>query len=473
MKIPETAKTFEELFLALPAERIPEAIGKMDLLPNDDRYLHWDEIRRRPPPQGLTLDEWWLGLKIQRAAGKKVPLEDKKGRIFSYRLPDSVMASLHEIDLGLGSSRSLPGAVTNPASRNEYVISSLIQEAITSSQLEGAATTREVAKEMLRTGRKPRDVSEKMILNNFHTMQRIMEVRASKLTPELVLELQRLVTDGTLEKPDGGGRFRRADENIRVIDEENVVYHDPPPAAGLPERIQKMCAFANGETPDFFVHPVIRAILLHFWLAYDHPFVDGNGRTARALFYWSMLHQGFQLFEFISISQVILKAPVQYSMAFLYVETDENDLTYFILHQAGVIRGAIKALYDYVEHRKSMLAAAERRLRGIEGLNHRQQGLIADALRNAGARYTIEGHKRTHGVVYQTARSDLLVLEGRGFLKAEKTGRFMVFRPSEDLAKRLDESGRQRIRRHAGPSVASVGSKFEAPESAASDSPQS
>jgi len=341
----------------------------------------------------------------------------------------------------LGSSGSLPDAVTHPSSRNEYVISTLIQEAITSSQLEGAVTTREVAKEMLRSGRQPRDQSESMILNNYRTMQRIMEVRGQVLTPELIFELHRLVTAETLAKPDGAGRFRRADEAIRVIDEEGTVFHDPPMAEQLPGRMKAMCDFANKQTPDYFVHPVVRAVLLHFWLAYDHPFIDGNGRTARALFYWSMLHQGFQLFEFISISQIILKAPVQYATAFLHVETDDNDLTYFILHQTEVIEGAIKALHDYVAHRKAELAAAERQLRGIQGLNHRQQGLLANALRNAGARYTIEGHKRTHGVVYQTARSDLLDLERRQLLKMTKIGRAMVFRPVEDLAKSLEAQG--------------------------------
>jgi Fic family protein len=63
------------------------------------------------------------------------------------------------------------------------------------------------------------------------------------------------------------------------------VFHTPPPAAELPARLEAMCDFANSKTPDTFIHPVVRGIFLHFWLAYDHPFVDGNGRTARALFY--------------------------------------------------------------------------------------------------------------------------------------------------------------------------------------------
>lgn len=418
--------------------RIAELMPQTTRLWDEDRYLHWDELRRRPAPQGMSHEEWWLLLKMGRKA-KFIPLTDKNGHPFRFSMPDSMIAKLHEIDLGLGTSWSLPDAVTNPASRNEYLISTLIQEAITSSQLEGAVTTREVAKEMLRTGRKPRDKSERMILNNFQTMQRITELRESALTPELVFELHRIVTVGTLDRQDAAGRFRRPDEIIRVTDMEGTVFHDPPPAGELPARIVKMCLFANGGSPDFFIHPVIRAILLHFWLAYDHPFVDGNGRTARALFYWSMLHQGFQLFEFISISQVLLKAPAQYAIAFLHVETDDNDLTYFILHQTAVIQNAVKALHEYVAHRKAALQAAERRLRGIEGLNHRQQVLLTHALREPSSRYTIEGHRRTHGVVYQTARTDLLDLAKRGFLETDKTKRALVFHAGKDLPKKLDK----------------------------------
>jgi len=438
MRLPETPTSVPKLLQSIAAARLAELIPSSTRIWDEDKYLHWNELRRRPAPRGMTHEEWWLLLKLGRKA-KFIPLKDKNGQPFRFSTPDSLIAKLHEIDLGLGRSWSLPPAVTDPASRNEYVISTLIEEAITSSQLEGAVTTREVAKEMLRSGRKPRDKSERMILNNYQTMQRIMELRESTLTPELVFELHRIVTVGTLDGEDAAGRVRHSDEIIRVTDEEGNVFHDPPPAGELPSRMASMCLFANGGSPDYFIHPVIRAILLHFWLAYDHPFVDGNGRTARALFYWSMLHHPFELFEFISISQILLKAPVQYAMAFLHVETDDNDLTYFILHQTAVIQDAVAALHDYVARKKASLQAAERRLRGIEGLNHRQQVLLTHALREPNSRYTIEGHRRTHGVVYQTARTDLLDLAKRGLLQKDKTKRALSFHPERDLTGKLDE----------------------------------
>lgn len=105
------------------------------------------------------------------------------------------------------------------------------------------------------------------------------------------------------------------------------------------------------------MHPVIIAIVLHSWLAYDHPFVDGNGRTARAPFYWSMLSQGFWLVEFLSISSILRKAPATSSRSFLHAETDENDLTYFILYHLKVIRRAIDELRAYMAEGQRIFAS--------------------------------------------------------------------------------------------------------------------
>lgn len=440
MKLPPPPPAWMELMTKLPKARLAESFLRAGEVAKKDRYLPWGEIRRRPPPFELTHEEWWFALKLSRNARlRPIPLRDKAGINFQLGVPDQVLEQLHEIDRGLGFSVDMPDAVTTPETRNHYIVSSLIQESITSSQLEGAATTREVAKEMLRTGRPPRDKSERMILNNYHTMQRIRALRDTALTPESVLELHALVTDSTLDKPDAAGRLRRQDENIRVEDFEGNVFHVPPPAAELPGRLQAMCEFANGETPDFFIHPVVRAIVLHFWLGYDHPFVDGNGRTARALFYWSMLKQGYRLFEFISISQILLRAPTRYAQAFLHTEGDGNDLTYFVLHQAEVIREAVQALHDYAGRKTRELRSAEKKLRGLEGLNHRQQALLAHALRQPHTRYIIEGHRRSHSVTFQTARNDLFGLVGRGLLTVQKEGRTNIFRAPADLGDKLDK----------------------------------
>jgi Fic family protein len=399
-------------------------------------YLHWDELRHRPPPQGLTHEQWWLAEKLSRRR-TPLPLQACDGKAFWFSQPPVLLQGLHQIDMQAGASVVAPEAVTTRSTRDRYLLSSLMEEAITSSQMEGAATTRDVAKAMIRSHRPPRDRSERMILNNFLTMQRIRELRDQPLTPQLVLDLHRLVSDNTLDDPADAGRLRPAGKEVVVDDAYGTVFHVPPLAGELPGRLEELCRFANGETPKVFIHPVVRAIVLHFWLAYDHPFSDGNGRTARALFYWAMLHQGYWLFEFISISSVINKARGQYERSFLLSESDDYDLTYFLLAQVKVIQQAIASLHAYLERKAGEVGALQQRLEGMEGLNHRQLALLRHALRHTGFRYTVLSHQNSHGVSHQTARSDLQTLAARGLLVAGKDGRREIFRVPEDLAGRL------------------------------------
>jgi Fic family protein len=445
MHKPDPPKPFRSLLQGL---RDPAKLDLIIASAPDSRlmreYLHWDKLRRLTPPQGLTTEEWWLGLKFRRLGQfRPVPLQDKNGGAFQFLVPDIVLESLHTIDRLAGGSLRMPEPITNPQTRDQYLIRSLMEEAITSSQLEGAVTTREVAKEMIRTGRPPRDKSEQMILNNYITMRRIVEIKDQEMTPDLVLELHRLVTEKTLDDPDMAGRFRLPDQKIVVDDVEGEVYHEPPPAEQLAQRCQAMCDFANEKTPDYFIHPVVRSIILHFWLAYDHPFVDGNGRTARALFYWAMLHRGFWLFEFISISTILRKAPAKYARSFLYTETDDNDLTYFIVYQAEVIQRAIEDLHAYIDRKTAEVRESESKLKALRMFNHRQTDLIRHALKHPHQEYDILSHQKSHGVVYQTARTDLLQLQAKGLLDVKKRGKAMVFTPPRDLAARLRKPGQE------------------------------
>jgi Fic family protein len=442
MKIPKKPPDLGIIWEQIKDDRelIPKIFGEKFPLSVTGKYLHWDKLIYYPPPKGLTHEQWWFALKMKRRIlFKQVPLNDKNRQPFKHLEVDPIPEMLHKIDQGAGGFIQMPKQIINPDTKDQYYISSLIQEAITSSQLEGAATTRRVAKEMIKTGRSPRDKSERMILNNFRTMQRIGRIKDKPLSKELIFEIHRLVTEKTLDEPSAAGRFRKANEKRVVGDMYNEVFHDPPPVNQLEKRMAAMCDFANGKTPKYFIHPVIRAIILHFWLAYDHPFVDGNGRTARALFYWSMLRHNFWLFEFISISQIIRKAPVKYGRAFLHTETDDNDLTYFILYHLDVIQRAIEELHKYIKRKTEKLQAIERQLRGVAVLNYRQRALISHALRHPHYKYTIKSHQISHNVVYQTSRTDLLDLERRGLLKSNKIGKTWYFTPVNDLEEKLAE----------------------------------
>jgi len=441
MKIPQRPPSPERTQASLSAHLGKEGAAFADGL--EDRYLHWDDLRRRNPPEGLDHLAWWGLLKLcRRVSRRPLPLLDEAGVCFGWSTSDEVSETLHTIDLWAGGRVGFAEPIVNRESQSQYYLSSLITEAITSSQLEGASTTREVAEEMLLSKRKPRDTGERMILNNYLTMRRIHELKTEPLTPALVFELHRLVTADTLERPVAAGRFRRSDERIVVVDNDDQVLHAPPAAATLPARLRALCDFANGKTPKGFVHPALRAIVLHFWLAYDHPFVDGNGRTARALFYWSMLRSGYWLFEYVSISEVILRAPVKYGRAFLLTETDDNDLTYFVLYHLQVIRESLDTLKRYIGKKADDVRSLDGVLRtAADRFNHRQRELLSHALRHPAEVYTIAEHQARQGVVYQTARTDLLGLAEVGLLTKSEAGKKLVFRPVRDLERRLRRLG--------------------------------
>jgi Fic family protein len=421
-----------------------------------DRYLHWDELRHRTPPEGLSHEAWWAGVRFAREGMlRPLPFQDKHKRPVHFGMPDPVLRLLHAIDQLAAGNVGVESPIVSGDDRDRYLVSSLIEEAITSSQLEGAATTREVAKAMLRSGRQPRDKSERMILNNYYAMEAIRDMRDLDLTPERVYDLHRIVTEDTLDDPGAAGRLRKPDERINVVTADHTtVLHAPPDAASLPRRMEVLCRFANAtgeEGP--FVHPVIRAILLHYMLGYDHPFVDGNGRTARALFYWSLARSGYWLMEYVSISRLLKMAPAKYARAYLYSETDDNDTTYFIIHQLGVIKQAIQALHEYLARKTAEQRDAEALLRHAprlsEQMNHRQVALLTHALRHAGHGYTVESHKRSHRVTHQTARTDLQQLVDAGLLDKGKRGRAFVFYAPDDLRARIEQAAGPRAKRRA------------------------
>lgn len=441
MKIPVSPPPWDELFkrnakrlhLVDPNQLSPEVAGV---------YENWDHLRHLAPPDGLTTEQWWFGIKLARITQQRqLSLLQKQQRPFTLTLSDSIQRKLFLVARDAAGALRGEDGIQSEAMRDRYLVRSLMEEAMTSSQLEGAATTTQVAKDMLRSGREPRDYGERMIFNNYAAMCELKRWRERPLTPKAVFEMHRMLTDGTLEQ-DRAGRFRRTDENIVIEDETGQVLHMPPPATELPKRLQALCDFANqGDDDKHFIHPVVRAILIHFQIGYDHPFCDGNGRTARALFYWSMLRSGFWMAEYLSISRILKQAPAQYIRSYLLTETDAGDTTYFVSHQLDVLLKAIAGVHQYIAHKQREHADAHTLLKPgtklARQLNHRQRALLLNALKNPGKPFTIEVHRRTHDIVYQTARADLLGLVKAGLMKQHRQGKAFVFIARPDLADKL------------------------------------
>lgn len=444
MKIPSPAPRLLDLFGQIDLNtQLPKIVGAGVGPTIGSSYPHWEEIRHKEGPAGLSSEEWWLGIKFARAPLlRDLPLRAVDGSPFRYALPDPAFELLHWIDQHAAGELAVAEAMPDQGQRRRYMVTSLMEEAITSSQLEGASTTRHEAKAMIRTGRRPRDRDEQMILNNYRAMTELGSLQKEPLSIEVVNRLHRILTEGTLDDPSAAGRPQRpGDERVKVFDPEGRVAHHPPAADELEARMGAMCEFANSDDGPF-IHPVVRGILLHLWLAYDHPYEDGNGRTARALFYREMLRSGYWLFEYVSISRLLVRAPAQYAKAFLFTESDEFDATYFILHQLGIARRAVEEFHAYIDRKVSETRRLINQLRDTD-LNNRQIALLTNAIRHADAVYSVTSHSTSHRVTRQSARTDLQGLAEEGLLDQRRVGKAIHFFPARDLGGRVAELARQ------------------------------
>ena len=436
MRMPQKPPPYDELFKTQSLETIPKLVRMNVETMTGGKYLHWEDMRVRQPPEGYTTTEWWLATKLKRSQVRQIlPFADKTGQPFSFSDSGDLYRRLREIDSDASGQIGFPSSDgVHEQSGEQYLMSSLIEESISSSQLEGAATTRVVAKEMLRSGRSPRDKSERMIVNNHHAMEFLRDNHGEDLTREILLELQTILTQGTMND-DSVGRFRRSTDTVEVAQWDGTVVHTPPEADELDDRIERLLSFAN-ERDDRMIHPFVRAVVLHFMIGFDHPFVDGNGRTARGLFYWSMARSGYWLTEYLSISTIIRESPAKYVRAYVYSETDEGDLTYFLEYNLEVMLKAIRALHEYLDKKAKEMESLSRVIRGSDlalVFNYRQIALLSHLVKHPDTVYTIAGHQRSHNVAYQTARTDVMVLSEVGLLELSKVGRKLQYRRSDEL----------------------------------------
>ena len=407
------------------------------------RYLHWEDFRFRPPPEGLDPQTAWALTRMARKRLQKTtPFHDVVGQSFSYVPVEHILKSLHSIDSEAHGGLRFAAPAPSENEAKNFLVKSLIEEPFNSSLLEGAATTREEAKRLIREHKRPATEGERMVLNNYRAIEFIKARQNDPLTIELIHQLHRIITDRTLENLEKSGRFRSAADDINVVDDiDNKILHKPPSATELPLRMQAICDFANAPSDsDGFTHPILRAIILHFMLAYDHPYVDGNGRTARALFYWSVLRDGYWLLEYVSISRIINKAPISYGQAFLQTETDGADLTYFLLHQLDVIVKSIDDLSTFIHMKQESVRSLAVQIESSANrhrLNHRQISLLHDAIRNPDVTYTIREQEQLHHVSYLTARSDLERLATLGYLLKSRRGQQSIYRPAHRLHQKI------------------------------------
>ncbi|NLL94230.1 MAG: Fic family protein [Thermoplasmatales archaeon] len=441
MRKVERAPTFQEIFES-KSHKGPYSREDVELARDfNKRYLHWDELKFKTDDEEHRRKIWAL-MKILRAQDYRAVTIGKEK--YLYSVMPQFMESLHFIDTHAAGYTTVEGEPIGQKEANRYVISSLMEEAISSSQLEGAAVTRLDAKKMLREGRKPKTRDEAMILNNYRTMEHIKTVSNEKLTPDLIRSMHKMITDGTLD-PDREweGRYRESDDVVvgDPLDEDNV-YHVPPPYDEIPALVEGLCEFANRNEGEF-IHPILKGIVIHFMIGYIHPFVDGNGRLARSLFYWHSIKNGYWIMEYAAVSKAIKARRKKYTYSYIYSENDENDLTYFIKYNLESVQKALVDLNAYIKRKLREQKSSYRFIEAHPDLNHRQATILRDYVKG-GVPFSIPELKNRYKIAYQTARLDVRRLQELGLVRAVyKKGKRVSYAVNKDAL--VGENGNARL----------------------------
>lgn len=375
-------------------------------------YEYWDKVKYKPLPKGYTPEMLWTFVKASRLRGM-IPVWDKYG--INLCVTSQMQRICHDFDMKFGSFWEADND-SQSSEKKYYLSSSLMEEAIYSSKMEGASTTRIVAKEMLRKKKSPQNKAQQMIVNNYTTIQYIVEHKDEPLTEKGLLYIHRLMTEKTLDNSEDAGRFRKNNDVVVANMVEGDIVHTPPTFEEIPEFVTTLCDFFNNDNQGTFIHPIIKGIIIHFMVAYMHPFVDGNGRTARALFYWYMLKENYKLTEYMSISRVIAKSKTSYEKSFRYTENDGNDMGYFVAYNLRALEISFQQLRDYIQRKQREKKAASAFMKA-GNINQRQALVLQWLTEEPDIIYTVKDLQEQFSVSSMTARKDLSDLVRQGYLE--------------------------------------------------------
>ncbi len=399
-------ETYTDSFAISQVHLILQVIKKIE-----NEYLYWDKIKHLKEKK-WNGEKLWMITKYRRAL--QCSISWISNIQYSYNITNNLQQKLHYLDHNFGAGLQKEELLSE-LDKQQYLNNALMEESIFSSMIEGATTTRVKAKDMLRKNKSPKNKSEQMILNNYETIQYISDHKTENISIEKLYEIHRLVTKNTLEE-EKVGVFRKNNE-IHVMNEiTGEIVHTPPSFKMLNKLMESFCDFFNNNPKDNFIHPIVKASILHFLIGYIHPFVDGNGRTARAIFYWYLLKEGYWLAEYLSISRVIMKTKTQYEKAYIYTEIDDMDVTYFVHYQIKVLTQAFEDLKKYVAKKKK----EENKLFKFykePNINERQAQILFWITENENRHFSVKEIENIFSITNQTARTDLESLVNMNILK--------------------------------------------------------
>ncbi len=235
----------------------------------------------------------------------------------------------------------------------ELLKETLISEGYYSSTIEGANSTIKRARTLAKGHEEPKNKDEIMVLNNFKAL---MELREKKelINHDLIKNIHQITTDKTLENETDSGVYR--DEPNEIVDsKQKIIFSPPSNIETMNKMLDELLEFLEPDDLKKPIDNIYKSIAFHFLFAYIHPFIDGNGRTVRILFTYLLKYFGYDMFYYISLSEIIYRKKARdYYKAFIDVERsdinekDNFDMTYFFYYMTDVMLKGLSILKNRI-----------------------------------------------------------------------------------------------------------------------------
>jgi Fic family protein len=394
-----------------------------------ENYLALDEIKHRLENEQLRHD--WASIRARILTNRKtgaIPLFlesiDKK---FWFFPADCILRKAHEIEK---IGQELHDLISHASFQKDFYLDSTIEEAISSAIYEGANSTRAKAQQLIAAKARPKNKDEWMLLNNFEAMQWIKRSSANDVSLELIRNVHEIVTRNTLEAEDldFAGKFRN--DQVFVHSKTFEVKHEGIPHDKIIGALTEAIELTTKNSRYF--PAILKGVLLHYFIAYIHPLFDGNGRTARTLFYFKAIKNKLNFVELLSVSAYLKNHGRRYERSFEKVIDHDLDITYFIDFNLDALMKAIEKVRTKVEF---LLKVPNLKL--IYKLSDFQIGLLQKTVLHPFSKTDAEGYASTISRSREIARQELKQLKDLGFMKEAKDGKRFVY--MIDRKKLIDE----------------------------------
>lgn len=382
-------------------------------------YLYWDKMKYKTFKDIPVSKEvaWAIIRNYRRCGYRTLQIQNEENELYKY-LPlqrwEKTILLFDKIFL-------------NRPRDTEVRSEPWMVEAISSAMIEGAHTTRDRAIQLLHLHKTPADYGERMILNNYKMAQILENLPLDfQISLDTLFDWQTQLTHQNLPVKDQGRLRTDADQIVIAPKTPDIVTFIPPTEAFLKSQLESFIDFVNQDNLE--LHPLLQAICVHYWFAYLHPFVDGNGRTARSLFYWFLMKSRYPNITSLPISPLILKSVQKYSKAFIYTEQDNQDLTYFIDFNFHLIEEALSQfnISSHGEHSDHEPFD--------ERLNFRQNTIMRILRSKQLPDVNVSYVRDKFGVSKLTAINDLKGLLSLELIESRRVGKNVLYRLKESIS---------------------------------------